>query len=107
TVSFTAMPVSVALPLFDTTSRYVTTSPATGLAGVCVLTTATEGTGAAIDVHTWFVGCTVGTHGVFASTTAKLHTVVSTHTDPSTTVTVNVKLAPGAKSAGLDALHTY
>src|SRR5947207_2848521 len=107
TVSVTARLVSTAFPLFVSTSRYVITSPGFGLAGTCVLTTVMLGTGAATNVHTVLVSWLVAWHAVFASTTPRLHTVVSTHTWPSTPVTVNVKLWPGTSSTGPLAVHTH
>src|SRR5205823_527728 len=107
TVSVSVRLVSTADPLFVTTTRYVTTSPGLGLAGVCVLTTVMLGTGAATNVHTALVGWLVAWHAVFASTTPRLHTVVSTHTFPSTPVTVKVKLWPGTSKAAPLAVHTY
>src|SRR5436190_1002865 len=67
----------------------------------------TAGTDAVSSVHTWLVNRVIGAQAVAASTTATLHTFVSTHTVPSTPVTVIVKAWPGGSRPAPFAVHTY
>jgi len=94
-VSVTTRFVIVIVPVFATTTRYVTVAPVPGAAGVCVFTIDNPVTGAGTRIPARFVFHTVVPHGVVAMIKAVFDTPVFTHTTPIRPVIENVVLVPG------------
>ena len=94
-VSITTRFVSVIVPVFVTTTRYVTGEPIPGAAGSCAFTTEIPVTGACTTIPTPLLLHTVVPHGVAAITYAVFDTAVFTHTTPTRPLIVNVVVVPG------------
>jgi len=84
TVSVTTRFVIVAVPVFATTTRYVTELPVPGAAGVCVLSTDSPVRTGGITFPTTLLACVVSTaHEISPPmTNAVFDTDVVTHTSP-------------------------
>jgi hypothetical protein len=94
-VSVTARDVSVIVPVFATTIRYVTAAPVPGAAGVCVFATVRAVVGAVTTTPTALVACTAVEHALAAYTNPVFETDVAAHTTPSWPLIVNVVVVPG------------
>mgnify|MGYP001570247524 CR=1 FL=1 len=86
----------VAVPVFTIVIRYVTVSPMFGFAGVCVLLSVKDTTGAG-SVN-WSLAAMVrdAAHPDAAATHTVLPTTVDWHTSPTWPETVKLKVAPGS-----------
>jgi hypothetical protein len=82
--------VIVIIPVFVTTSRYVTGAPVPGDAGVCVFTIVRLVTAGWITDPTTFVASPTVPHTPVPVTYAVFDTAVGAHTTPTNPVTVNV-----------------
>jgi hypothetical protein len=105
TVSVTVRSVTVTLPAFATTIRYVTASPDRGLPGDCVTTTVTSTPGRKNPVAPES-RVTLIPQSLPPSTYARLAAESGVHARPTLPVTVNVKVAPGPMDNPV-ALHVY
>jgi hypothetical protein len=94
-VSVTTKLVSVIVPVFATTIRYVTAAPVPGAAGACVFATVSVVAGAVTTTPTTFVACTAVEHALAAYTNPVFETEVEAHTTPSWPLIVNVVVVPG------------
>jgi hypothetical protein len=94
-VSVTVNDVSVIVPTFATTIRYVTAAPVPGAAGACVFATVRVVVGAVTTTPTAFVACTAVEHALAAYTNPVFETEVEAHTTPNCPLIVNVVVVPG------------
>ena len=95
TVSVTVSDVTVIVPLFVTTIRYVIGFPVTGDGCTCVFTIDRFVTAGWITAPTAFVTSTVVEHAFHATTNPVFEIDVAAHTTPIVPVIVNVVVVPG------------
>src|SRR5262245_50276616 len=94
-VSVTTRLVMVAIPVFETTTRYTTDSPTPGFAGVWVFPTLKLVIGAPTNAPTTLGPAVAKAQALVPVAYAVSLTCVGAHTTPTDPLTVNVSAVPG------------